>query len=231
MLPSLSAMPAALAERLIDLERALVVRERLLVLAERGEHDAHVVERARLVARHADRAIDDERLGVALDRLLELADVPQRRAALVEDRRARDEHRRRRARRRRCRRCARCRTSASACSTSRSDSSALPTRRAIAARRRSASASSERVLGIARVLQRGRGGAQRGGRLADVDVELGERAVRGGELAGLAERVGFLAQRVQLAQLLRALREPAQDLLAQAVRGEPALVIARRAAA
>src|SRR6185503_11331022 len=38
----------AVAERLIDLERALVVRERLLVLAERGEHDAHVVERARL---------------------------------------------------------------------------------------------------------------------------------------------------------------------------------------
>ena len=41
-------------------------------------------------------------------------------------------------------------------------------------------------------------------------------------------RLGLLAQRVELAQLLRPLREPAQDLLAQAVRGEPALVIGRR---
>ena len=41
------------------------------------------------------------------------------------------------------------------------------------------------------------------GRLADVDVELRERAVRGRELARLADRLGLLAQRVELAQLLR----------------------------
>ena len=89
----------------------------------------------------------------------------------------------------------------------------------------------QRVAGVARVLQRGRDRAQRRRRLADVDVELRERAVRDRELAGLAERLGLLAQRVELAQLLRALREPAQDLLAQPVRGEPALVIGRRAGA
>ena len=55
----------------------------------------------------------------------------------------------------------------------------------------------------ARTASAGRDGAQRGGRLADVDVELGERAVRGRELARIAERLGFLAQRVELAQLLR----------------------------
>src|SRR5206468_4150445 len=87
--------PAALAERLIDLERALVVRECFFVFAERREADAHVVERTRFLARHAERPVDHERLGIALDRGLELADVPQRGAALVQDRRARDDRRRR----------------------------------------------------------------------------------------------------------------------------------------
>ena len=78
MLPSLSAILAALAERLVDLERALVVRERFFVLAERRRTRCpHVVERARFVTRHADRAIDHQRLGIALDRGLELADGPQ----------------------------------------------------------------------------------------------------------------------------------------------------------
>jgi hypothetical protein len=45
----------------------------------------------------------------------------------------------------------------------------------------------QHVLGFARVLQRRRGGAKGGGRLADIDVELRERAVRLCELARVAD--------------------------------------------
>ena len=55
------------AQLLIDLEGALVVGQRLLALAELGEHDAHVVEHARLVAAALEHAVDDERFGVGLD--------------------------------------------------------------------------------------------------------------------------------------------------------------------
>ena len=180
-------------------------------------------------AGHPDRAIDDERLGVALDRLLEPADVPQRGAALVQDRGACHQHRCRRpivrARARRARR------AIDELERLLDQAQRLlgiadePRDRGTQAQRLGLE---QHVLGLARVLQRGCGGAQRGGSLADIDVELGERAVRLGELAGLADGLGFLAERVELAELLRALGEPAQDLLAQPVGGEPALVIGGR---
>ena len=224
MLPSFWRDAGAVAERLVELERALVVGERLLVLAERGEHHAHVVERAGLLAAHAERAVDHERLGVALDRRLEPADVPQRGAALVEDGGARDQDRRRRA------------AGVGGGAIAQRERLLDQPQRVLGVADQAgdrgaqaqASASSSGSLGVARVLLGGAGRAQRRGGLADVDVELGERAVRGGEPGRIAELLGRLAQGVELAQLLRPAGEPAQDLLAQPVGGEPALVIVGR---
>ena len=205
------------------------MRERLLVLAETGEHDAHVVERARFLPRHPDGAIDHERLGVALNRVLELAHVPRRGAALVQDRRACDED----GVGGRAVFVSGCSmsTSASACSARRQRLLRIADqtrdhRRADAVprpRRACPLPPPSRTAGRARPRARRR-------RLADVDVELRERGSARSR-ACPARRAHRPRCRIAWSSRQRcwaALREPAQDLLAQAVGGEPSVVIVER---
>ena len=209
----------AIAELLIELEARLVVREGLLVLAEGGERVAHVVERAGFLPRQLERAVDDERLGVRFDRRLEAAHVPERGALLVQDVGADAQ-----------------RGGAVADLGGEGQRLLAQLERVVVgadqARDRRAQAEGvglgELVAGVARELQRGGDGALGRGRLADVDVELREQRVGQRLLLRIAEGLGLLAQRGQLAELLRSAREAAQDLLALMARLEPPRVLAGR---